>query len=101
MTWAQKARARAAPSQCAVGQPADPDAMVSASPGFDWLPFAIPSDAGIDRKALAGLLLEIAQDLKPELRAQQNGASASDLRLQQLRTLLLGGEIEVLSRLQS
>lgn len=65
------------------------------------MPFAIPGDhPGIDRKALAGLLLEIARDLKPELRAQQNGLSASDLRLQQLRTLLLGGEIEVLSRLQ-
>jgi outer membrane protein OmpA-like peptidoglycan-associated protein len=73
---------------------------VSASPPLEWLRFAVPNDSGIDRKALAGLLLEIAQDLKPELRAEQNGSSASDLRLQQLRTLLLGGEIEILSRLQ-
>jgi outer membrane protein OmpA-like peptidoglycan-associated protein len=56
-------------------------------------------DAGIDRKALAGLLLEIAQSLKPELRAQQNGILPADLRLDQLRTLVLGREIEVLSRL--
>jgi outer membrane protein OmpA-like peptidoglycan-associated protein len=56
-------------------------------------------DVGIDRKALAGLLLEIAQSLKPELRAQQNGVLPADLRLDQLRTLLLGREIEVLSRL--
>jgi len=48
-------------------------------------------DAGIDRKALAGLLLEIAQSLKPELRAQQNGILPADLRLDQLRTLVLGG----------
>ncbi|HWF96403.1 MAG TPA: OmpA family protein [Xanthobacteraceae bacterium] len=56
-------------------------------------------DTGVDRKALAGLLLEIAQSLKPELRAQQNGMRPADLRLEQLRTLLLGREIEVLSRL--
>jgi outer membrane protein OmpA-like peptidoglycan-associated protein len=74
---------------------------VSASPPLDWLPFVTPKDSGIDHKALAGLLLEIAQDLKPELRAQANGLGASDLRLQQLRTLLVGNEIEVLSRLQS
>ena len=41
-------------------------------------------DVGIDRKALAGLLLEIAQSLKPELRAQQNGVLPADLRLDQL-----------------
>jgi outer membrane protein OmpA-like peptidoglycan-associated protein len=56
-------------------------------------------DTGIDRKALAGLLLEIAQNLQPEVRAQQNGLHPGDLRLEQLRTLLLGREIEVLSRL--
>ncbi len=74
---------------------------MSASPAIDWLPLAIPDDSGIDRKALAALLLEIAQDLKPELRAEQNDVSASDLRLQELRTLLLGNEIEILSRLQA
>jgi hypothetical protein len=44
-------------------------------------------EIGIDRKALAGLLLEIAQSLKPELRAQQNGVLPADLRLDQLRML--------------
>ena len=53
----------------------------------------------IDRKALAGLLIEIAQSLKPELRAQQNGVHPGDLQLEQLRTLLVGREIETLSRL--
>ena len=56
-------------------------------------------DDAIDRKALAGLLVEIAQSLKPELRAQQNGVHPGDLQLEQLRTLLVGREIETLSRL--
>ena len=56
-------------------------------------------DDAIDRKALAGLLVEIAQNLKPELRAQQNGVRPGDLQLEQLRTLLVGREIETLSRL--
>ncbi len=56
-------------------------------------------DDAIDRKALAGLLIEIAQSLKPELRSQQNGVRPGDLQLEQLRTLLVGREIETLSRL--
>src|SRR5271163_2570117 len=45
------------------------------------------------------MLLELAHNVEPELRAQQNGVVPADLRLEQLRTLLLGREIEVLSRL--
>lgn len=56
-------------------------------------------DEAIDRKALASLLIEIAQSLKPELRAQQNGVRPGDLQLEQLRILLVGREIETLSRL--
>ena len=56
-------------------------------------------DSAIDRKALAGLLVEIAQSLKPELRGEQNGVHPGDLQLEQLRTLLVGREIETLSRL--
>jgi outer membrane protein OmpA-like peptidoglycan-associated protein len=56
-------------------------------------------NGAIDRKALASLLVEIAQSLKPELRRQQNGVRPGDLQLEQLRTLLLGREIETLSRL--
>ncbi len=48
---------------------------------------------------MAGLLVEIAQRLKPELRAQPNGVHSSDLQLEQLRTLLVGREIETLWRL--
>jgi outer membrane protein OmpA-like peptidoglycan-associated protein len=72
---------------------------VSASPAIERS--AIPKDSGIDRKALAGVLLQIARDLKPELRAEQNTAETGDLRLEQLRTLLVGHEIEVLARLQA
>ncbi len=56
-------------------------------------------DEAVDRKALASLLVEIAQSLKPELRAQQNGVRPGDLQLEQLRTLLVGHEIETLARL--
>ena len=56
-------------------------------------------DDAIDRKALAKLLVEIAESLRPELRAGRNGVLPRDLQLEQLRTLLLGGEIETLSRL--
>ena len=58
-----------------------------------------PGDDAIDRKALAKLLVEIAESLRPQLRAERNGVIPRDLQLEQLRTLLLGGEIETLSRL--
>jgi outer membrane protein OmpA-like peptidoglycan-associated protein len=73
---------------------------VTASPDILEGLLRLPSgDGAIDRKALAGLLIEIAQSLKPELRAQQNGVRPGDLQLEQLRTLLVGREIETLSRL--
>ena len=56
-------------------------------------------DDAIDRKALASLLVEIAESLKPELRAERNGVTPRDLQLEQLRSLLVGREIETLSRL--
>jgi outer membrane protein OmpA-like peptidoglycan-associated protein len=70
---------------------------VSASPPLESRPAS--GDTALDRKALAGLLLQIARNLQPQLRGEQNGFSPGDLRLEQLRTLLLGREIEVLSRL--
>jgi outer membrane protein OmpA-like peptidoglycan-associated protein len=74
---------------------------VSTSPDIlEWLLRPSSRDIGIDRKALAGMLLELAHNVKPELREQQNGVLPADLRLEQLRTLLLGREIEVLSRLR-
>ena len=56
-------------------------------------------DDAIDRKALASLLVEIAESLKPELRAERNGVHPGDVQLEQLRSLLVGREIETLSRL--
>jgi len=55
-------------------------------------------DSGIDRKTLAGLLVDLARSVKPDLSAQSTGVPPADLRLEQLRTLLLGAEIETLSR---
>lgn len=62
-----------------------------------------PSSHGnsIDRKALAGRLIEIARHLKPELEQELTGVPAGDQQLERLRTLLVGREIEVLSRLSS
>jgi outer membrane protein OmpA-like peptidoglycan-associated protein len=56
-------------------------------------------DDAIDRKALARLLVEIAESLKPELRAERNGVTPRDLQLEQLRNLLVGREIETVWRL--
>ena len=54
---------------------------------------------GVDRKLLAGLLLDIARNMKPDLAFGDGDARPSDLRLEQLRSLLLGREIQLLSRL--
>jgi outer membrane protein OmpA-like peptidoglycan-associated protein len=56
-------------------------------------------DSGIDRKTLAGLLLDLAHNVKPDLCTQPTDVDPIDPRLEQLRRLLLGQEIEVLSRL--
>jgi hypothetical protein len=56
-------------------------------------------DSAIDRQALAGLLLEIARNLEPEVRAEATGVAPIDPRLEQLRRLLLGREIDALARL--
>lgn len=66
---------------------------------LDFL-FRPPSpDEGIDRKALAGRLLEIARHLNPEIAQEPTGVISSDQQLERLRTLLVGQEIDVLSRL--
>jgi len=66
---------------------------------LEWLFRPPPSDAGIDRKALAGLLVELARNVEPEFCVQSTGVPPVDPRLEQLRTLLLGREIEIMSRL--
>ncbi len=62
-------------------------------------PRSSQTGTGIDRKALAGLLAEIARNVEPAIRAQPIGVPRVDPRLDQIRTLLVGREIEVLSRL--
>jgi outer membrane protein OmpA-like peptidoglycan-associated protein len=49
---------------------------------------------------LADLLLEVARSMKPDIDAPPVGRSRADPLLEQLRTLLLGREIEALSRLE-
>jgi outer membrane protein OmpA-like peptidoglycan-associated protein len=66
---------------------------------LDWLLRRCPTDSAIDRKALASLLQELARNVEPELRVVTTGISPLDPRLEQLRTLLLGREIEALDRL--
>jgi outer membrane protein OmpA-like peptidoglycan-associated protein len=70
----------------------------SAADTLEWL-VRPSSDTGIDRKALAGLLLELARNVEPEFCAQPTGVLSVDPRLEQLRILLLGREIEMLSQL--
>jgi outer membrane protein OmpA-like peptidoglycan-associated protein len=66
-----------------------------------WLLRPASTDGGIDRKALAALLLDVARNVKPDLDARPTGVTPVDLRLEQLRALLLGQEIEILSRLRA
>jgi outer membrane protein OmpA-like peptidoglycan-associated protein len=66
---------------------------------LEWLAGPFPDDPGIDRKALAGLLVELARNVEPQLRAEPSEVRPVDPRLEQLRTLLVGREIEMLSRL--
>jgi outer membrane protein OmpA-like peptidoglycan-associated protein len=76
----------------------------SAAATLEWLVRPFSGDAGIDRagidrKALAGLLVQLARSVEPQSCTEPNGVRAVDPRLEQLRTLLVGREIEVLSRL--
>jgi outer membrane protein OmpA-like peptidoglycan-associated protein len=71
----------------------------SAAATLEWLFRPLSNDPGIDRKALAGLLAELARNVEPQFGAEPNGVRPIDPRLEQLRTLLVGREIEVLSRL--
>ncbi|MGA2564083.1 MAG: OmpA family protein, partial [Steroidobacteraceae bacterium] len=73
--------------------------MSTSTATLDWLLRLCPSDAGIDRKNLASLLAELARSVEPGL-SKGIEIPARDPRLEQLRTLLFGREIEVLSRLR-
>jgi outer membrane protein OmpA-like peptidoglycan-associated protein len=72
----------------------------SAAETLEWLFRPRPVDSGIDRTALAGLLVELARTVEPNASVQPTGISPVDPRLEQLRDLLVGHEIEVLGRLR-
>jgi outer membrane protein OmpA-like peptidoglycan-associated protein len=57
------------------------------------------SDNGAHRKVLAGLLVELARSVDENVDARASGVAPFDHRLEQLRRLLVGHEIETLSRL--
>ena len=71
----------------------------SAADTLEWLVRPFSGDPRIDRQALAGLLVELARNVEPQFGTGPSGVRPIDPRLEQLRTLLLGREIEVLSRL--
>ncbi|RWX61128.1 hypothetical protein, partial [Mesorhizobium sp. M2A.F.Ca.ET.039.01.1.1] len=54
------------------------------------------NDTGIDREALARLLVEIARNVDPDNHTLYEGVPAADHRLERLRQLLVGGEISEL-----
>ena len=72
------------------------DIKVSTSAAaLDWLLSPAAIDSGLDRKMLAGLLLELARNVDPKVGSEPTGIAPFDPRLEQLRFLLLGREIEL------
>jgi outer membrane protein OmpA-like peptidoglycan-associated protein len=71
----------------------------SAAETLEWLFHPRPADGAIDRKALAGLLVELARAVEPTTE-QPDGVPPSDPRLEELRRLILGREIDLLERLR-
>ena len=69
----------------------------SAAP-LEWLLSAAAIDTGLDRKVLAGLLLELARNVDANVGVEPTGIVPFDPRLEQLRFLLLGREIELSRR---
>ena len=93
--------ALAVPPRRVVGRLDDCAGPVSASPDtLERLLHPIPRETRIDRKALADLLLEVARSMQPDIDAPLVGRPRADPLLEQLRALLLGREIEALSRLE-
>jgi outer membrane protein OmpA-like peptidoglycan-associated protein len=65
---------------------------------IDLLQRAASNDTGIDREALAHLLVEIARNVDPDYRVSFREAPSADPRMETLRQLLVGREISELSR---
>ena len=91
--------ARAGPTPRAAGIPASAADVNATEPTLEGVLRASASEKGIDRKALAGLLLQAARSIDHERAAKVNGLAPSDPRVGELRRLLVGGEIDQLGRL--
>jgi outer membrane protein OmpA-like peptidoglycan-associated protein len=68
--------------------------VTSAAP-LEWLLSPGAIETGIDRKVLAGLLLELARNVDANVGMEPTGIVPFDPRLERLRFLLLGREIEL------
>jgi hypothetical protein len=66
----------------------------SSATTIEWL-LRPTRDTEDNREVLAGLLVELARDIDARVDSQPTGITPFDLRLDQLRTLLLGREIEL------
>jgi outer membrane protein OmpA-like peptidoglycan-associated protein len=66
----------------------------SAAP-LEWLLSPGAIETGLDRKVLAGLLFELARNVDANVGMEPTGIVPFDPRLEQLRFLLLGREIEL------
>ncbi len=71
----------------------------SAAETLEWLFHPRPADGAIDRTALAGLLVDLARAVEPGTE-QPDGMAPFDPRLEELRRLILGREIDLLERLR-
>ncbi len=72
---------------------------ISAAETLEWLFHPRPAEGAIDRQTLAGLLVELARAVEPRTE-QPQGVAPFDPRLEEVRRLILGGEIDLLERLR-
>lgn len=73
--------------------------MGSNEPSLEAVIRGSADQPGIDRKALAALLLEAARSIDRAKAAQVEGIVPADPRVEELRRLLVGGEIDHLDRI--
>src|SRR5262249_60757894 len=66
---------------------------------LEWLFHPRPAEGAINRQTLAVLLVELARAVEPRTE-QPQGVAPFDPRLDDLRRLILGGEIDLLERLR-
>src|SRR5215471_6380953 len=72
---------------------------ISPAETLEWLFHPRPAEGAINRQTLAALLVELARAVEPRTE-QPQGVAPFDPRLDELRRLILGGEIDLLERLR-